>query len=46
MLATDGLHSCLFRDYYHMVDGEGAAVGKAAPMAVVRRMSAGEAREH
>jgi len=30
----------------HMVDGEGAAVGKAAAVAVVRRASAGEAREH
>ena len=28
-----------------MVDGEGAAVGKAA-VAVARRASAGEAREH
>jgi len=40
------MHVCLFRDYYHMVDGEGAAVGKAAAMSVVRRASPREARGH
>lgn len=29
-----------------MADGEGAGAGKAAAMAVVRRASAGQAREH
>jgi hypothetical protein len=40
------MHARIFQDY-HMVDGEGVGVGKAAAMAVVRRRaSAGQAREH